>query len=119
MSLPAKASLTKTLRNFAKELTAITKTYSRTEAVRTSVEEVRGIAHRANEVADSIDATDEPYVHPTTAQTLVSFADDVNTIADASTDQLYQASLKVASGALRTFMFRHTPVMTEEGVRFK
>jgi len=39
-------------------------------------------------------------------------------IADASTDQMHAASLNIAATALRTFVLRHTPFATTEGLRF-
>lgn len=118
MSIPRKEDLTRTLRYFAKELHDVAKAYSNTEAARESREEVTAIATMAEKAADSINATDRPYVHPATAQTLFDFAADVAKIAERSTDPLYQASLNIAATSLRTFVLQRTPVATTGGFEF-
>jgi hypothetical protein len=118
MSIPTKKDLTNVTRDFAKELRDVAKVYAKSEESQASLEDVKAIATMAEKAAESIDATDRQYVHPITADTLLGFATKVEAIAASSTDDLYRASLSVASGGLRTFVLRHNPTNTNEGWQF-
>ena len=118
MTIPNKSDLTSALRRFAQELRDIAKTYQGSVAAQLSLEEVTGIARIAEKAAESIDDTNRNYVHPDTAQTLAGLADQIAAVADESTDDQYATSLKIASVALRTFVFRQTPFVTGDGLKF-
>ena len=118
MSIPTKSALVSALQNFADELRAVAKGYSRTEAALASLDEVKAMANIAEQAATSIAATDRTHIHPDTAQTLYKLAEDVTVLAEASTDDVYAASLKIPATALRTFILSHTPYMTNDGLRF-
>jgi hypothetical protein len=118
MTIPTNATAAKTLRHFADELRGVAKLHSRTQPGDASIEQVLEIARSADEAATRMSADDQTPARADAAQLLSGFAVQVAEIAEASTDLMHAASLKIAATALRTFVFRHTPFATTEGLRF-
>ena len=115
---PTKGDVTAELREFAREINGTVRNFRRDPSLYADLENASAIAAMAERAADSVDATDRPYVHPTTAKTISDFAKDINAIAESTNSEALRASLRVASQRLTAFVLRYVPTLTDDGYRF-
>jgi acetylornithine deacetylase/succinyl-diaminopimelate desuccinylase-like protein len=118
MTIPTNDAVTKALRHFTDELRGVVKLHSRSHPEDASIEQILAVARAAEESADRTSTEVRTPANADAAQMLSDFAAQVSEIAEASTDQMHAASLKIAATALRTFVLRHTPFATTAGLRF-
>jgi putative heme degradation protein len=118
MTIPTNEAVTKALQHFADELRGVTKLHSRNHAEDASIEQILAVARAAEQSADRTSTEGRTAASADAAQMLSGFAAQVAEIAETSTDQMHATSLKIAATALRTFVLRHMPFATTDGLRF-